>query len=120
LLLSLTAISPCLASEIDDVGGVVEAVTACWRPPAGLARLERIEQTVRFSLRRDGTMFGEPRVTFVTATPDTRVRLLLTRAAVDAVRNCTPLRLTTSLGGAIAGRPIAVRFIYNGPRGQGA
>lgn len=65
-------------------------------------------------------MFGEPRVTFVTAAPDSRARRLLTRAAIDAVRNCTPLRLTTSLGGAIAGRPIAVRFIYTGPIGQGA
>jgi hypothetical protein len=98
---------------------VVDAVAACWTPPPGLAGLERIEQTVRFSLTRDGAVLGEPRVTFVTAAPDSRARELLVRAAKKAVRTCTPLSLTPDLSGAIAGRPIAVRLIYYGSKGRG-
>jgi hypothetical protein len=115
----LVGANTCDGAEIADIGGIVDAVAACWTPPPGLAGLERVEQTVRFSLTRAGAIIGEPRVTFVTAAPDSRARELLVQAARDAVVRCTPLKLTPGLGGAIAGRPIAVRLIYHGLKGRG-
>ena len=50
---------------------------------------------------------------------DARTRDILIRATLDAIARCTPVRITPALGGAIAGRPLALRFIYDGPRGQG-
>ena len=94
-------------------------LAACWRSPAGLARLERTEVTARFALRRDGTVIGEPRITFATQPADSKAFRLLSEAARDAIRRCTPAEITPGLGGAIAGRPIALRFIYEGPKGQG-
>jgi hypothetical protein len=34
-------------------------------------------------------------------------------AIIAALERCTPLPFTTELGGAIAGRPIAIRFVDN-------
>ncbi|GJD96082.1 hypothetical protein OCOJLMKI_3300 [Methylobacterium iners] len=103
----------------DTLRELYPTLAACWEAPAGLAKLERTEITARFSLRRDGSLIGEPRITFATPPAETRARDILTEATVAAIRRCTPARITAALGGAIAGRPMALRFIYSGPRGQG-
>ncbi|GJD31329.1 hypothetical protein PMNALOAF_2583 [Methylobacterium adhaesivum] len=104
---------------IDTLKALYPALAACWIVPEGLARFERTEITARFALRRDGSVIGTPRITFATEGGDGRARALLAEAAVAAIRRCTPARVTPALGAAIAGRPIALRFIHLGPRGQG-
>ena len=108
------------ARMLETVRDVASVVRGCWQVPEGLRRLERIEVTVRFSLKADGSLLGQRRVSFATLPPDTRARDLLARSALDAVAACTPLRLSPALGRAIAGRPFAIRFTYRGPAGQGA
>ena len=108
------------ARTLETVRDVASVVRGCWSIPEGLRRLERIEVTVRFSLRADGSVLGQRRVSFATLPADTRARDLLARSALDAVADCTPLRLSPALGRAIAGRPFAIRFTYRGPSGQGA
>jgi hypothetical protein len=103
----------------DTLRELYPRLAACWQVPPGLARFERTEITARFALRRDGSVIGEPRITFATQAPDSRARAILARAAVDAIRRCTPARITPALGGAIAGRPIALRFVSQSSRGQG-
>ncbi|MBX9930416.1 MAG: hypothetical protein K2Y56_02575 [Methylobacterium sp.] len=103
----------------DTLKELYARLASCWKSPAGLARLERAEVTARFALRRDGSVIGEPRITFATQPSDSRAFRLLSEAARDAIRRSTPARITPALGGAIAGRPIALRFVYQGPAGQG-
>jgi thioredoxin-like negative regulator of GroEL len=103
----------------DTLKELYPTLAACWEAPPGLARLERTEITARFSLRRDGSLIGEPRITFATPPSETRARDILTEATIAAIRRCTPARITAALGAAIAGRPMALRFVYAGPRGQG-
>lgn len=110
---------PDAVRPIDTLQKLYPALAACWEVPAGLSRFERTEITARFALRRDGSVIGTPRVTFATQDPDTRARAVLTQATLEAIRRCTPVRVTPALGGAIAGRPIALRFVYQGPTGQG-
>jgi len=52
-------------------------------------------------------------VTYVTPgiPPETRETYL--HAITAALGRCTPLRFTEGLGGAVAGRPIAIRFVDN-------
>ena len=107
------------AGLVDTIRGIFPAIGACWAPPAGLTKLGQIEITLRFSLRRDGALIGAPRITFATMGAETRSRELLAEASFEAIRRCTPLKLTKGFGEAVAGRPIAVRFIYQGPKGQG-
>jgi len=106
-------------APVDTLKALYPALAACWTVPEGLARFERTEITARFALRRDGSVIGTPRITFATEGGDGRARALLAEAAVAAIRRCTPARVTPALGAAIAGRPIALRFIHLGPRGQG-
>lgn len=107
------------AAPADTLKALYPALAACWRVPEGLERFERAEITARLSLRRDGSVIGMPQITFAKAPGDARTRDILIRATLDAIARCTPVRLTPALGAAIAGRPLALRFIYDGPRGQG-
>ena len=103
----------------DTLRALYPVLAACWQVPEGLSRFERTEITARFALRRDGSVIGTPRVTFSTQNSDTRAYRILTDATLAAIRRCTPARITPALGAAIAGRPIALRFIYQGPKGKG-
>ncbi|GJD51448.1 hypothetical protein OPKNFCMD_4202 [Methylobacterium crusticola] len=98
------------AGPADTLAALYPALAACWRPPAGLARGAAI--TARFGLRRDGSLEGTPRITFVRVPAGQRAGLVA--ATLDAVARCTPARLTGGLGGALAGRPIALRFLFTG------
>ena len=98
---------------------VPKAINKCMRAPEGLKLLEEMAITARFSLKRDGTLIGPPRITFATLPPDTRARQLLTEATLDAFARCTPVKLSPALGEAAAGKMFNVRFTYKGSRGKG-
>lgn len=110
---------PVGGKPIDTLRDLFPALAACWQAPEGLAKFEHTEITVRFSLRRDGSVIGSPRITFSQTPVDARGKALLIEASLSAVRRCTPARITPALGGAIAGRPLALRFVYEGPKGRG-
>ena len=92
------------------------ALAACWSPPhfAATPQGPDVQVTARFSLRRDGSVIGTPRITYAAGVTG-RDRTLLTRATLAALGRCTPARLTPGLGRAIAGRPMALRFVYHPP-----
>lgn len=118
LAIGPVAAMPRPAGPAESIGEIANRIGTCWRPPTGLAGVERLEQTVRLSLARDGKLIGEPRVTFVAAERDSTMRERLVRSAIDAVRRCTPVAMTTGLAGALAGRPFTIRLIYAGPRAR--
>jgi hypothetical protein len=68
---------------------------------------------VRFSFKRSGALIGAPRMTYATAgvSPDTRATYL--KAINKSLDACVPLKFTDDLGGALAGRPIAIRYVDN-------
>ena len=67
--------------------------------------------TLRVSFRRDGSVFGEPRIPFSDA-PTPEQKAALARSLLAALKGCTPLHVSPSLGGAIAGEIFAIRFIH--------
>jgi hypothetical protein len=68
---------------------------------------------VRLSFKRDGKIIGEPRVTYVTPGITPEVRRTFWDAVTAALNRCTPMAFSASLGGALAGRPLAIRFVDN-------
>jgi hypothetical protein len=64
--------------------------------------------TITFMTKRDGSIFGKPRVTFSHLEGDAETRQRFINDAGRAVDACLPLRITPSLGGAIAGRPFFI------------
>lgn len=105
---------------LEKIVEIPRALRACWQVPPALRGFERLEATVRFSLRVDGALIGEQRLTYVASPVDGRARDLLGRSVLEAVRTCSPLPLGEGLGRAIAGRVFTVRFVYSGPKGRGA
>jgi hypothetical protein len=69
------------------------------------------EVTILFALRRNGTMMGRPRITHSDLRGDLDDQKRFVGAVIAALDQCLPLDITPGLGGAIAGRPVAVRII---------
>jgi hypothetical protein len=99
--------------DLDNIGDLFAALRSCWSPPPAEAAREGMQMSVRFSFKRSGEMIATPRVTFATSgvSADTRATYLKAiNASLDA---CLPLKFTAGLGGALAGRPIAIRYVDN-------
>jgi hypothetical protein len=99
--------------ELNTLREMFAAFRRCWIPPPFGETPAGMQLTVRFSLKRSGEIMAEPRVTYTTpgTPPELRERYL--KAITEALARCTPLPLSPGLAGAIAGRPIAIRFIDN-------
>lgn len=104
--------------DLDSIGDLFAALRSCWSPPPSDAAREGMQMSVRFSFKRTGEMIATPRLTFATAgvSADTRATYLKAiNASLDA---CLPLKFTGGLGGAMAGRPIAIRYVDNRELGK--
>jgi hypothetical protein len=60
--------------------------------------------TIMLMMKRDGSIFGKPRITFSHLEGEKESRQAFIDDAERAVEACLPFRITPSLGGAIAGR----------------
>jgi hypothetical protein len=99
--------------DLDTIGDLFAALRSCWSPPPADNARAGMQMSVRFSFKRTGEMIATPRVTFATKgiAADTRTTYL---DAINASLNaCLPLKFTKGLGGALAGRPIAIRYVDN-------
>ena len=74
------------------------------------------EATVRFMLKRDGSILGTPRVTYDKSLGDEASRAGDAKELADGLRRCTPVEITDGLGGAVAGRMLTFSFGVHGPR----
>jgi hypothetical protein len=66
--------------------------------------------TIRFSLRRDGAVLGKPQITFAKLNGDAAEQRGFADSVAAAFDRCVPVAITDALGGAVAGRPLLVRF----------
>ena len=66
--------------------------------------------TVQFSLNRRGELIGKPRITHAHWEGEEKDRRATAESIADAFDHCLPVAISDSLGGAIAGRPIAYRM----------
>jgi hypothetical protein len=64
--------------------------------------------TIMLMMKRDGSIFGKPRITFSHLEGDKDARQQFVDETERAVETCLPFRITPSLGGAIAGRPFFI------------
>ena len=79
------------------------------------ARLENgVDLTVRFSFKRDGSLTGEPKVSYFNLRGDTEAERRSAEAVSRALDHCLPVSISDELGGAIAGRPMWIRLHGHG------
>ncbi|MBV9394731.1 MAG: hypothetical protein JOZ84_09990 [Methylobacteriaceae bacterium] len=88
-------------------------LTRCWRTPAGS---EGSTVTVGITLKRDGTIFGQPSITYSKLTGDADAQKRFVASVLASLAACTPVAITDALGGAIAGRRIFIRFESKAPQ----
>jgi hypothetical protein len=97
--------------SLDSIREMYAALRACWMPPPKDEARHGMEYTIRFAFRRDGEITAPPRMTYSSREAPDEVRDTY-RDAVDAALNrCTPLHFSKGMAGAVAGRPIAIRFV---------
>jgi hypothetical protein len=99
--------------DLATIGDLFAALRSCWSPPPPDASHEGMQMTVRFSFKKDGEMIGPPRMTFATEGAPADVRQAYLNAINSSLDACIPLRFTDGLAGALAGRPIAIRYVDN-------
>ena len=103
--------SPDGEHRLDTIREMYAALRACWLPPPQDAARPGMQMSVRLSFKRSGQMIGAPRVTYTSPDTPPEVRGLYHEAIVAALDRCTPLPFSSGLGGAVAGRPIAIRYV---------
>jgi len=99
--------------DLDNIGDLFAELRSCWSPPPPEVARQGMQMSVRFSFKRSGEMIGPPRITFATAGVPADTRETYLKAINASLEACIPLKFTDGLGGALAGRPIAIRFVDN-------
>jgi hypothetical protein len=97
--------------RIDTIAGMFAALRACWEPPADDEARSGMQMSVRFAFKRNGEIIGEPRVTYTTPGVGDETKQVYRHAIAEALARCTPLPFSDGMGGAVAGRPIAMRVV---------
>ena len=96
---------------LDSINQLYAALRACWVPPPKDEARHGMQYTIRFALKRDGGLIAPPRVTYASHNAPSPVRDAYRDAVNEALTRCTPLHFSEGMGGAVAGRPIAIRFV---------
>jgi hypothetical protein len=96
---------------LNTIREVFAAIEACYRPPPLDRALPGMQITFQLSFRRDGSILGEPQITYETSGASEDQRYAYRLAVAQALQRCTPLPFSESLGSAVAGRPFNMRII---------
>ncbi|MDA9466223.1 hypothetical protein [Bradyrhizobium sp. CCBAU 53415] len=104
--------------ELNTIGDLFAELRSCWSPPSADHARAGMQMSVRFSLNRSGGLIGPPRMTFATAGVPADTRTTYLDAINASLKACLPLKFTSGFGGALAGRPIAIRYIDNRDLGK--
>jgi hypothetical protein len=117
-MLAMVALATGAVAQTPDVSlntlkDLVAALRACWVPPPIDQSRAGMQITVQMSFRRNGELFGQPRITFESAGASDDERLAYRIAVAKMLKRCAPLPFTDALGNALAGRPFTMRFIDN-------
>jgi len=104
--------------DLNTIGDLFAALRSCWSPPPAEAAREGMQMSVRFSFKRSGEIIAAPSLTYATAGVSAGTRATYLKAINASLEACAPLKFTDGLGGALAGRPIAIRYVDNRELGK--
>ena len=90
---------------VDQPPEVGPNLAYCWNPPHSGDQV-----TVQLSFKRDGSIFGAPRVNYIKPVNDSDARALAASIS-KAIQACSPLPFTPELAANIAGQVFVIRFI---------
>ena len=94
---------------LTTLADVRDALRGCWQWPPLHETKSGMDLTIRLSFKSNGEIFGF-RITYQSANVSDDERALYYGVLLQALRLCSPLPVSESLGSAIAGRPFLFRF----------
>jgi hypothetical protein len=100
-------------SAVDSIAAMFATLRTCWLPPPKDKSRRGMEYTVRFAFKQDGEILAPPRRTYSSHDASADVRDIYRDAINAALARCTPLHFSKEMAEAVAGRPIAIRFVDN-------
>src|ERR1700753_1395200 len=106
------------STPVDNLKELFITLGRCWQPPPASRVNPGIDITVLVSFNRDGNILGHPRITFESEQATDNDRLMYRVAVMETLQRCTPIPFTAGMAGAIAGRPITIRFHSRKPTPQ--
>ena len=107
----LLAAAGARAEATSTLNGMWQLLSACAQSVSGPAGSAGSEVTVLFSIKRDGSLQGQPRITHSKLVGDDAAQRDFLAGAFSGVARCFPLAITDGLGGAVAGRPLRLRVM---------
>jgi hypothetical protein len=98
--------------QLNTLADVGRAIRGCWVWPPIDRVTTGMELTFMLSFKRNGEIFGG-RITHESHNVSDQERTVYYGALADAIRRCSPLPVSESLGNAIAGRPFTFHITEN-------
>jgi len=106
---SAAAQSP--SAPINTLSELEAALLNCWEPPPIEQSRPGMQITVLMSFKRNGELFGQPRITFQSGDASDLERTSYRTAVAEMLKRCASLPFTQALGNALAGAPLTMRFV---------
>jgi hypothetical protein len=97
--------------QINTLKELGTALQACWVPPPLDRSRAGMQVTVQMTFRRNGELFGKPKITFESSGASDDERLTYRIAVAEMLKRCASLPFTDALGNAVAGRPFTIRLV---------
>ncbi|MBS0530184.1 MAG: hypothetical protein JSS22_12435 [Proteobacteria bacterium] len=97
-------------ARVNSIAEMFARLKQCWKSPTLQAGDPGMQITVLLSFKRNGEILGRPRITFESETASDDERIIYRTAVMETLQRCAPMPFTDSMGGAIAGRPLTMRF----------
>jgi hypothetical protein len=94
---------------LNTLNDISNALRGCWKWPPDSEISTGMDLTVLLSFKRNGEIFGA-KITYQSKNVSAEERAIYHGVLLDALRLCSPLPVSESLGHAIAGRPMLFRF----------
>jgi hypothetical protein len=109
--LSAEAAPPKPDHDLNTLRDLFFTLRACWTPPAISDAQHGMQMTVRISYKRSGDIFAAPQLTYALEGSSAEVRNTYRNAIEQSLEACAPMHFTKAFGGAIAGKPIMIRYV---------
>ena len=102
---------PLAAEPLNSINEVSVALQRCWSKTKFAQHDASV--TLRFGLKRDGTLLGQPQPSAIIFSGSQDQRRAFVNAAIRAVNDCVPLDFSPKIAG-VPGRVFSMEFRSNG------
>src|SRR5262245_15596130 len=109
--LSADAAAQNAQAPINTLNQLEAALLACWVPPPLDQSRPGTQITVLLTFKRNGELFGQPRITFVSRETSEAERAAYRTAVAETLKRCAALPFTEIFGSGMAGAPMSMRFV---------